>query len=99
MFRNINLSNLENVLQRNLRTDEVKACIFRASGGTNLGKLPVQRQPWPHLRGFHILQVCPKRPWMHHCYVYLFPIPVCYKIDSIKEFIPKQFFVFLVIPC
>ena len=29
-----NLHNLENVLQRNLRTGTAKECIFRASGGT-----------------------------------------------------------------
>ena len=33
VFCNVNLSNLENVFQRNLRTDRFWGCIFRASGG------------------------------------------------------------------
>ena len=33
VFRYVNLSNLENVLQRNLRTDRARQCIFTASGG------------------------------------------------------------------
>ena len=32
---NVNLSNLENVSERNLRTDRVGDCIFRASESTN----------------------------------------------------------------
>ena len=28
MFRNVNLNNLENVLQRNLRTDRARGCIL-----------------------------------------------------------------------
>ena len=36
MFRNINLSNLENVLQRNLRADGARECVFTAIGGTIL---------------------------------------------------------------
>ena len=35
VFRNQSLSNLENVLQRNLRTDKARECIFRVSEGTN----------------------------------------------------------------
>ena len=35
MFCNVNLSNLENVLQKNLRPDRVGECIFRAFGGRN----------------------------------------------------------------
>ena len=35
MFRNVNLSNLKNVLQRNPRTYKVRECIFRTTGGTN----------------------------------------------------------------
>ena len=34
MFRNVNVSNLESVSQRNLRTDRAGVCFFRASGGT-----------------------------------------------------------------
>ena len=47
LSRNVNLSNLENVLQRNLKTDMARDCIFRASGGTNFENLPHWRyQPW-----------------------------------------------------
>ena len=35
VFRNVNLSNLEKVLQRNLRTGRAEDCIFRASRGTS----------------------------------------------------------------
>ena len=38
-----NLRNLENVLQRNLRTGTARECIFRASGGTRFKNF---RQPW-----------------------------------------------------
>ena len=34
MFRNVNVSNLESVSQRNLRTDRAGVCFFRASEGT-----------------------------------------------------------------
>ena len=35
MFCNVNVSNLGNVLQRNLGTGRARECIFRESGGTN----------------------------------------------------------------
>ena len=38
-----NLRNLENVLQRNLRTGMARECIFRASGGTRFKNF---RQLW-----------------------------------------------------
>ena len=38
-----NLHNLENVLQRNLRTGMARECIFRASGGTRFKNFC---QPW-----------------------------------------------------
>ena len=38
-----NLSNLENVLQRNLRTGTARECIFRASGGKRFKNF---HQPW-----------------------------------------------------
>ena len=40
------LSNFENVLQRNLRTDRTIKGIFTAFGGTNFGNFPAQHQPW-----------------------------------------------------
>ena len=36
MLRNVNFSNSENVLQKNLRRERVRECIFRAYGGTIL---------------------------------------------------------------
>ena len=44
-FRNVNLSNLGNVLQRTFRTNRVRECIFRKSGGTNFEKSSARRQP------------------------------------------------------
>ena len=38
MFHNVTLSNLENVLQENLRVGRAGECIFRGSGGTNFEK-------------------------------------------------------------
>ena len=41
MFCNINLSNLENVLQKNLRANRALECIFRTFGGTVLKVYPL----------------------------------------------------------
>ena len=43
MFRTVNLGSLENVLQRNLRTERARECIFRAFGGTNFENVPYWR--------------------------------------------------------
>ena len=40
-FRNVNLSNLENIWQRKLRRDRARECIFRAFGGTNFVSFPL----------------------------------------------------------
>ena len=64
MFRNVNLSNLENVLQRNLRTDRSWECIFRASGGANF---LAQHKAGGTLVGLMYVLVCPKKLWIHHC--------------------------------
>ena len=64
VFRNVNLSNLENVLQRNLRKDRTGECIFRASGGTNSETFSAQR----HFVGSMYVPVCPKNPWVPHCH-------------------------------
>ena len=61
MFRNGNLSNLEIVLQRNLRTDSARECIFRASGGTSFSNLPAWHQPWCCLCEFNICTGLPKK--------------------------------------
>ena len=41
MFLNVNLSNFEYVLKRNLRAERAWECIFRASGGTFLKVHPL----------------------------------------------------------
>ena len=45
MRRNVNLSNFENVLQRNLRTDRAGECA-RASGVADFENFFAQRQAW-----------------------------------------------------
>ena len=64
MFRNAKLSNLENVLQRNLRTDRARQCIFRASGDAKF--LP-QYKPGGTLVDSIYVPVCPKNLWIRHC--------------------------------
>ena len=44
MFCNVNISNLENVLQRNLRTNRAGECIFSACRGKNFENVSAQRQ-------------------------------------------------------
>ena len=43
VFHNGNLNNLENVLQRNLRKDRDRKCIFRAFGGTTFEDVPTNQ--------------------------------------------------------
>ena len=59
MFHNVNLSNLENVLQRNLVTDRARECTFGLCGGTNFENLPTWCQTWCHL---FVLNVCTSLP-------------------------------------
>ena len=59
--RNVNLSNLGNGLQRNLRTNRPRECNFRASGVTNFEKFATRRQPWWCLRGFNVCIGLPKK--------------------------------------
>ena len=66
MFRNVNLSNLENVLHGNLRTDRTSECIFRASGGTNFENFSFQRQPWLRFLEFGLYTGLPKKLWIRH---------------------------------
>ena len=54
MFHNANLNNLGNILQRNLRAERARECIFKAFGGTIL-KVPTQQQPWWCLCEFHFM--------------------------------------------
>ena len=49
-----NLCNLENVLQRNLRTGTARECIFRASGGTRHKDF---HQPWWWIGGGELQDV------------------------------------------
>ena len=58
---NVDLSNLENVLQRNLRTSKAGECIFRACGGTNFKNLPTGHQPWWCPEGFDVCNCLPKK--------------------------------------
>ena len=54
-----NLHNLENVLQRNLRTDTARECIFRASGGTRF-KISTRHGGGKGEGGFQDVTVLPK---------------------------------------
>ena len=64
MFCNVNLSNLKNVLQRNLRTFTARQCIFGASGGANF---LAQRKSGGTLVDSMYVPVCPKKLWIRHC--------------------------------
>ena len=66
VFRNVNLSNLENVLQKNRRTDLAEECIFRASGGTNFENFCDLRQPWCRPLEFDVCTGLPKKLWIRH---------------------------------
>ena len=74
VFCNVNLGNLENVLQRNLKTGRARECIFRASGGTNFENFSAQHQPWWCLHGFDVCTSLPKKTLVCHWYVGLFKI-------------------------
>ena len=52
----MNISNLENVLQRNLRTDRVRECIFRELGGTIWKMYPLGA-----FIGFDVLYGCAQK--------------------------------------
>ena len=61
VFQNISLSNLGNVLQRDLRTDRARESIFRVSGGTNFENLSTWGQPWWCLSGFDVCISLPQK--------------------------------------
>ena len=61
VFHNVNLSNLENVLQRNLITNWVRECTFRIVRGTNFENLPAR----PRICSMYV-PVCPKKLWICH---------------------------------
>ena len=56
VFRNVSLSNLENVLQRNLRTNRAREC----HRSTYFENFSARRQPWWCLRGFDVCTSMPK---------------------------------------
>ena len=60
MFRNVNFINLENVLQKNLRTDMARECIFRAFGVTNL-IFSAWCKTWWSSHGFNVSSSLPKK--------------------------------------
>ena len=66
MFRNVNLSNLENVLQRNLRADRARECIFRVFGGTILKVYPLDGNHGGAFVNSIYVPVCPKKLWIRH---------------------------------
>ena len=67
IFRNLSLNNLENVLQRNLKTERARECIFSVFGGTNFENFSTQHQQWWCLCGFHVCTGQSKKLWIHHC--------------------------------
>ena len=66
IFLNVNLSNLENILLKNLITDRARECIFRASGGTDFEIFSTQHHGGTFV-GLMYVQVCPKKLWTSHC--------------------------------
>ena len=66
MFRNINLSDLENILQRNLRADRARKWIFRAFGGTVLKIFLLCANHDGAFAGSMYVPVCPEKLWIHH---------------------------------
>ena len=64
VFHNVNLSNLENVLQKNLRTDRAREFIFRVFGDKNFEKYPLgTNHCGAFLRSMSVL-ICPKKIWI-----------------------------------
>ena len=75
VFCNVNLSNLGNLLQRNVRTGRVRKCIFRASGD-KFCKIFSLHQSWLHLCELPVpvFTSLPKKIWMCYCMytIYIF---------------------------
>ena len=61
MFHNVNLSNLENVLQRNVITDRAWKFIFRLSMGTNVNFFPLSANHGGAFVGLMHVPDCPKK--------------------------------------
>ena len=60
VFRNVSLSNLENVIQRNLRTNRAKVCILEYLE-TEISKIFAWHQPWWYLCGFDMCTCLPQK--------------------------------------
>ena len=58
LFRNESLCNLENVLQRNLRTDRAREYIFRVSGGINFENFSLSANHGGAFMGSLCVPVC-----------------------------------------
>ena len=56
---------MENILQRNPRTDRASECIFKLSGGKNFENFSAQHQPRWCLHGFDVCTGLPKKLWIH----------------------------------
>ena len=63
------LSNLENVLQGNLRKSRTRECIFRGYGDTNFEDFSTRQQPWWRPRGLDVYTGLPKNLWICHCFL------------------------------
>ena len=61
VFQNVSLSNLENVLQRDLRTGRARESIFRVSGGTDFENISAWGQPWWCLSWFDVCISLPQK--------------------------------------
>ena len=68
VFCSESLSNFENVLQRNLRKDRARECIFTVSGGINLENFSAPPQSWwPTVMDSMCIPVCSKTLRIRHC--------------------------------
>ena len=67
VLHNVSLSNLENVLQRNLTRVNARECIFRVSKGTNFENFSTWCQPWWHLHWLDVCTSLPKKTMICHC--------------------------------
>ena len=82
MLRNVNLSNLENVLQKIPRTDWVGEYIFRASGGTIFFLiLPLSANHGGAHVGLMYIAVCPNKLWIRHCSPIVQVTFLCFKLN------------------
>ena len=67
VFRNVNLSNLKNVLQRHLRIGRAGDCHLRIPEGTILKMFQLSANHGGAIVHSMYLPVCPIRLWIRHC--------------------------------